>query len=161
MSAVPIIGLRARLEMHHWSGPHTTTRYGWSRLCFANSFPLQKHEGQMSTPSSGSQTACAHLILTEWVRSQRQLSHSIWSPGSVTADDIAIQRGNKREQTRATLYFFGWLRLSLPVSDGHWVSPEKEGDRNPDLVSHLACADRPEEKGKTRRILVRKLRVKN
>lgn len=55
--------------------------------------------------------------------------------------------GNKREQMRITLDFFGWLRLSLPVSDGHWMSPEKEGVaiEIQISVSHLTRVDRPKK----------------
>lgn len=42
-----------------------------------------------------------------------------------------------------TLDFFGWLRLSLSVSDGHWK--ERRDDRSPDrrFSSHLTRGQRP------------------
>ena len=124
-------------------------------MCLENSLPPQKHEGQMSTPSPGSQIGSAHLILTEWVRSRRQLSHSIWRPGSVTAVvDCGIQwRGKRGEERRDTLNFLGWLWLSLSVSDGHWMSPEKEvgNDRKPDRrFSSHAQSRPPERMGRSR-----------
>lgn len=63
----------------------TTTRYACVLLCLANSLPAQKHDGQMSTPSPGSQTGSAHFMRIEWVSSQLQLSHCICKPGSFTA----------------------------------------------------------------------------
>jgi hypothetical protein len=47
----------------------------------------------MSTPSPGSQTGSAQRMRMECVRSHMQLSHSIFTPGSVTA-------GRKRRYTQ-------------------------------------------------------------
>ena len=53
----------------------------------------------------------------------------------------------KKERERGdTLYFLWWLRLPLPVSDGHWMSPGKEmGVIGTQIaVTHLIHAvDRP------------------
>jgi len=50
----------------------------------------------------------------------------------------------KEKDKRPTLDLFRRLGLSLPVSDGHWMSPEKEGgvieSRSPFLIFHALTA---------------------
>ena len=57
---------------------------------------------------------------------ETRLRHGWWR---ASAEEIG-------EEGRRALDFFGWL--SLAVSDGHWMSPEKEGgDRIQIAVPHL------------------------